>query len=273
VHARLATLQHEFPDFHVAVIEDPAPFVRQSISNLWQAVWFGGLLAFGALLYFLNDLASPVILMTTLPVAVLASFAILDVMGVSLNIMSLGGIALSVGTLVDNSIIALDNMHRLRLRGLPPARAASEGAREVSLPMLASTFTTLSVFVPLAAVPGRFGALFRDQAATVAVSQVVSLMVSLTLLPMLAARVQPPRPPRRARAPPACRSPAPTTACSSPACGGRSSSWACSSCSWARARCISPMSGAKSCPRSHPRTSSCTCSCRLEAMSPRPTPR
>ena len=193
LHERLAQLQREFPDFHVAIVQDPAPFVRQSISNLWQAVWLGGLLAFGVLLYFLNDVRSPLLLMTTLPVAVLASFAVLDVLGVSLNIMSLGGIALSVGTLVDNSIICLDNMHRLRARGLPAARAAAEGAREVSLPMLASTFTTLSVFVPLAAVPGRFGTLFRDQAAAVAVSQVVSLFVSLTLLPMLAARVEPPR--------------------------------------------------------------------------------
>jgi HAE1 family hydrophobic/amphiphilic exporter-1 len=193
LHERLDELQREFPDFHVAIVSDPAPFVRQSISNLWQAVWFGGLLAFGVLLYFLNDIRSPAILMTTLPVATLASFAILDVLGVSLNIMSLGGIALSVGTLVDNSIICLDNMYRLRSRGMAPARAAAEGAREVSLPMLASTFTTLSVFVPLALVPGRFGALFRDQAASVAVSQLVSLFVSLTLLPMLAARVAPPR--------------------------------------------------------------------------------
>lgn len=193
LHERLEQLHREFPAFTVAIVQDPAPFVRQSISNLWQAVWLGGLLAFGVLLYFLNDVRSPLILMTTLPVAVLASFAVLDVMGVSLNIMSLGGIALSVGTLVDNSIICLDNMHRLRARGWTAARAAAEGAREVSLPMLASTFTTLSVFVPLAAVPGRFGTLFRDQAAAVAVSQIVSLFVSLTLLPMLAARVDAPR--------------------------------------------------------------------------------
>ncbi len=193
VRDRLAELEREFPDFHVAIVQDPAPFVRQSISNLWQAVWLGGLLAFGVLLYFLAEIRSPIILMTTLPVAVLTSFAVLDAMGVSLNMMSLGGIALSVGTLVDNSIICLDNMHRLRAQGLSPSRAAAEGAREVSLPMLASTFTTLSVFVPLALVPGRFGTLFRDQAAAVAVSQIVSLIVSLTLLPMLAARMAPPR--------------------------------------------------------------------------------
>jgi HAE1 family hydrophobic/amphiphilic exporter-1 len=193
VHERLAELQREFPAFKVAVVQDPAPFVRQSISSLWQAVWMGGLLAYGVLLYFLADVRSPAILMATLPVAVLASFAVLDALGVSLNLLSLGGIAMSVGTLVDNSIICLDSMHRLRARGLGAARAAGEGAREVSLPMLASTLTTLSVFVPLAAVPGRFGALFRDQAAAVAVSQVVSLIVSLTLLPMLAARLPLPR--------------------------------------------------------------------------------
>jgi HAE1 family hydrophobic/amphiphilic exporter-1 len=201
VHERLQEVQREFPDFQVAVVEDAAPFVRQSISNLWQAVWLGGLLAFGVLLYFLNDVRSPVVLMTTLPVAVLGSFAALDALGVSLNLMTLGGMALSIGTLVDNSIICLDNIHRLRGRGMHPARAAAEGAREVSLPMLASTFTTLSVFVPLAWVPGRIGALFHDQAIAIAVSQLVSLLASLTLLPMLAARIAPARGRRRERLP------------------------------------------------------------------------
>jgi HAE1 family hydrophobic/amphiphilic exporter-1 len=193
VHAQLAQVQQEFPEFDIAVVQDPSPFVARAVSNLGQAVWLGGLLAFGVLLYFLNDVRSPLILMTTLPVAVVASFAVLDAMGMSLNLLSMGGIAMSVGTLVDNSIICLDAMHRLRARGMPAARAAAEGAREVALPMLASTLTTLSVFVPLAAVPGRFGTLFRDQSVAVAVSQLASLVVSLSLLPMLAARLPAPR--------------------------------------------------------------------------------
>lgn len=190
VGRRLRDLSREFPELSVATIADPAPFIRGSISGLWQEVWMGGLLAFGVLFYFLRDLRSPVLLLTALPVSVLSSFAVLEALGLSLNLFSMGGIALSIGMLVDNSIICLENVHQHRARGLSPKSAAALGAREVALPMLASTLTTCAVFLPLAWVPGPLGALFRDMAIAVTVSLLVSLLTALTLLPLLASRFE-----------------------------------------------------------------------------------
>ena len=173
----------------ISVVSDPSPFVRQSISGVWQAVWLGGLLAFFVLYVFLRDLRAPFVLFAVLPVSVITSFAALELFEVSLNLMSLGGLALGIGMLVDNSIICLENIHRLRGRGLSKSAAAAQGAREVSLPILASTLTTCAVFLPLAWIPGPIGVLFRDQAIAVSVSLLVSLVTALTLLPMLASRM------------------------------------------------------------------------------------
>jgi HAE1 family hydrophobic/amphiphilic exporter-1 len=192
VDEELDRLRHEYPDLEIAVILDSSPFVRQSIAGVWQAVWLGGLLSFGVLFAFLRDRRSPLILVASLPVAVITTFAALDLLGISLNLLSLGGIALGIGMLVDNGIVVMENIHRHRTEGAGPEDAAIHGAREVSLPILASTLTTCAVFVPLAWVPGTIGALFRDQAVAVSVSLLVSLGTGLTLLPMLCAHFPPP---------------------------------------------------------------------------------
>jgi len=153
-----------------------------------QAVWVGALLAFAVLVIFLREFRSPLFLIAALPVSVIAGFTLFDLFGVSLNLMSLGGMALGVGMLVDNSIICLENIHRLRGQGLAPREAAAQGAREVAMPILASTLTTCAVFLPLAWVPGTVGALFRHLAVAVTASLGMSLVVALTLLPMLAAQ-------------------------------------------------------------------------------------
>ena len=188
VRAELARLEDEFPGLDLAVVADSSPFVRQAVSGVWQAIWLGGLLAFAVLFAFLRDVRSPVFLVVALPVSVISTFAVLDVVGVSLNLMSLGGLALGVGMLVDNGIVCLENVHRLRGEGHSPAESAARGAREISLPILASTLTTCAVFLPLATVPGAIGDLFRDQAIAVSVSLGVSLVVAMTLLPVLAAK-------------------------------------------------------------------------------------
>ncbi|MBK8233398.1 MAG: efflux RND transporter permease subunit [Candidatus Eisenbacteria bacterium] len=188
VHETLAQVRSEFPTLNVAVVTDPTPFVRQSISGVWQAVWLGGLLAFGILLFFLGDIRSPLFLGTSLPISVLPSFAILDLCGVSLNLMSLGGLALGVGMLVDNSVIALENIHRLQLEGKDRRTAAAEGAREMAMPIFASTLTTVAVFLPVSLVRGPIGSLLRDLSLSVCVSLGMSVLVSLTFLPMLVGR-------------------------------------------------------------------------------------
>jgi len=190
VRERLEAIRAEFPEFDVTIVSDSSPFVRQSMSGLWQAVWIGGLLAYLVLVLFLRDVRSPLLVILAQPVSVVISCAVLDLLHVSLNLMSLGGIALGAGMLIDNSIICLENIHRHRAEGKSAVRAAAIGAREVAVPIIGSTLTTCAVFGPLAWVPGALGDLFRDQALAVSVSLGVSILVSLTLLPALAARVR-----------------------------------------------------------------------------------
>jgi HAE1 family hydrophobic/amphiphilic exporter-1 len=188
VRKEIDRLTEEFDGLALAVVADSSPFVRQSVAGVSQAMGWGGLLAFGVLLLFLGDPRAPLHLLLALPVSVIATFCLFDGLGVSLNLMSLGGLALGIGMLVDNGIVCLENIHRHRSAGRSPAEAATLGAKEISLPVLASTLTTCAVFVPLVSVPGVIGDLFRDQAIAVSVSLLVSLVVALTLLPLLSAK-------------------------------------------------------------------------------------
>jgi HAE1 family hydrophobic/amphiphilic exporter-1 len=182
-------LASEYPAFHVDIAGDQAEFIAASISNVVQALVLGGLLAFFVLFLFLRDARYPFIIALAIPISVVATFALMDAAGVTLNIMSLGGLALGVGMLVDNSIVVLENVfrHREELgRGGP--EAAALGASEVQSAITASTLTTISVFGPIIYVEGVAGELFKDLSLSVAFSLLASLLVALTLLPSLAAR-------------------------------------------------------------------------------------
>ncbi len=185
----LAQIEGEGAPYQTLLLQDPSPFVEQSISGIWQAVVLGGGLAFLVLAYFLRDARSALVLTLSLPASVLVSFVFFELLDVSLNLMSLGGIALGVGMLVDNGIVCLESIDRFKAKGWDAVEAAGRGAREIAQPILASTLTTCAVFVPLAAVPGPIGGLLRDQAVAVAVSLFVSLILALTFLPTLAARL------------------------------------------------------------------------------------
>lgn len=185
----IAQLAEEYPDFHVDVAGDQADFIAASISNVVQALVLGGLLAFLVLFLFLRDSRYPFAIALAIPISVVATFALMDAAGVSLNIMSLGGLALGVGMLVDNSIIVLENIFRHREElGRGAAEAAAVGAEEVQSAITASTLTTISVFGPIIYVEGVAGELFKDLSLAVAFSLLASLLVALTLLPSLAAR-------------------------------------------------------------------------------------
>jgi HAE1 family hydrophobic/amphiphilic exporter-1 len=188
VHGILAELEEEYPDLDVAVAFDQAEFVNDSISNVILAIVVGGVLAFLVLFFFLHDIRNPINIGLAIPISIIATFNLLYFSGITLNMMSLGGLALGVGLLVDNSIVVLENIFRHRELGEGRFEAAATGAREVAMAVTASTFTTVSVFLPIVFVEGVAGQLFRDQALTVAFSLLASLIVSLTLLPMLASR-------------------------------------------------------------------------------------
>ncbi|MDH5643521.1 MAG: efflux RND transporter permease subunit, partial [Gemmatimonadota bacterium] len=188
VNVVLGQLKVEYPEIALDIAMAQAGFISDAISSVVQALLFGGVLAFLVLFLFLRDARYPVAIALAIPISVVASFALLDLAGVSLNIMSLGGLALGVGMLVDNSIVVLENIFRHRENGLSPLDAAARGAEEVQGAIAASTLTTISVFGPIIYVEGVAGQLFGALSFAVAFALLASLLVALTLLPMMAAR-------------------------------------------------------------------------------------
>jgi HAE1 family hydrophobic/amphiphilic exporter-1 len=172
----------------LTVITDQARYIRQAVREVLETAFYGGLLAVLVLFFFLRSVKKTLIISISIPVSVIATFFLMYVADISLNIMSLGGLTLGVGLLVDNAIVVLESVQRKRDQGLGEVEAARIGTSEVGRAITASTLTTICVFVPIVFVEGVAAQLFRDQALTVAFSLVVSLIVALTLIPMLASR-------------------------------------------------------------------------------------
>lgn len=186
----LNQLRIEYPAVRVDVAMSQAGFISGAIANVVQALVLGGVLAFLVLFLFLRDARLPIAIGLAIPVSVVGTFALLDATGLSLNIMTLGGLALGVGMLVDNSIVVLENIFRHREKGLAAAAAAAVGTEEVTAAITAATLTTIAVFGPIVYVQGVAGELFGAVSLAVAFSLLASLLVAVTLLPTLAARWQ-----------------------------------------------------------------------------------
>lgn len=186
VYGALQSLFLEFPEFHVIPIFDQAEFIRESIDGVVDALYLGGVFAFLVLFLFLKDLKSPIVIGLAIPASIISTIILMFFLKISFNVISLGGLALGIGLLVDNSIVVLENIHRFREEGFSPYDSAVRGTKEVSLAITASTFTTISVFFPLIYFRGYAGELFYDQSMTIAASLTVSLVFSITLIPMLA---------------------------------------------------------------------------------------
>jgi HAE1 family hydrophobic/amphiphilic exporter-1 len=187
VKAKIAALQRELPKgVKVGVQFDQSRFIEQSINEVKQSLLFGGILAICVLWLFLRNFRLTAIITTAIPLSVIASFIFMYRYDVSLNIMSLGGLTLGVGMLVDSAIVVLESIHRQREKGLSIAQSAIQGTADVGGAVTASVLTTIAVFIPIVFVEGIAGQLFRDQALTVTFSLMMSLIVSFTLIPMLA---------------------------------------------------------------------------------------
>ena len=184
----LGELRAEYPALTIETAFENASFIRQSIDSVVQNISIGGLFAFAVLFLFLKDPRNPVLLGVSIPVSLIATFVLCYFAGITLNIMTLGGLALGVGMLVDNSIVVLENIFRHRQLGASAEVAGERGASEVAMAVSAATLTTIAVFLPIAYVQGVAGELFAPQAWTVTFALLASLVVSLTVLPMLAAR-------------------------------------------------------------------------------------
>lgn len=187
VKARLDSLkgQQGFPEnLEWAIVFNQADFISASVADVLNSALVGGLLATLILFLFLRDVRSTLIIALSIPVSILATFALMFQTGITLNIMSLGGVALGVGMLVDNSIVVLEAVDRYRRDGGSVRERVYKGTKEVGGAVTASTLTTVAVFLPLVFVEGIAGQLFKDQALTITYALLASLAVALTFIPM-----------------------------------------------------------------------------------------
>ncbi len=173
----------------VSILFDQGEIVEKSIGNLGSTGWQAILLTFLVLIVFLRELRPSLIVAASIPLSVLATFAVMDAMGLTLNIISMSGLALALGMLVDNSIVVQESIFLRAEAGDPPREAAVQGSKEVTLAIAASTLTTLVVFLPILFVPGIAGKMFRDLSITVCVSLTVSLLVAMTAVPLASSRL------------------------------------------------------------------------------------
>ena len=170
------------------VIFNQADFIKRSINNLTSTAIQAFILTALVLLFFLHNIRASVIVALSIPMSVVATFSVLDLAGLTLNIMSMAGLALAIGMLVDNSIVVLENIYRHSGEGGNSIESAEHGTNEVAIAIIASTLTTIAVFFPVLFVPGIAGVMFNDMALTICFSLFVSLLVSLTLIPLLSSK-------------------------------------------------------------------------------------
>jgi HAE1 family hydrophobic/amphiphilic exporter-1 len=168
-------------------VYDQSKFIASAVSDVKDAAILGGLLSILVLYFFLRDAWATIVTGVVIPVTVVGIFVMMYAFDLTLNVMSLGGIALSVGMLIDNSVVILEAIARRKEAGLSTIDAARQGTAEVATAVTASTLTSVAVFFPMVFVSGIAGQLFRDQALTVTFAQLISLMVGITLVPMLTA--------------------------------------------------------------------------------------
>ncbi len=179
--------------YTLRTIQDTSIFIENAIHEVRGEAILGGMLAILIIFVFLRDGWSTLVISLSLPVSIITTFFFMDQLNLSLNVMSLAGLALATGMVVDDSIVVLESIAKARERGLGVLQAAIAGTKEVSMAVVASTLTTVAVFFPLVFVQGVAGQLFKDQALTVSIAMVISLIVSLTLIPMLSSiKAKPP---------------------------------------------------------------------------------
>ncbi len=172
-------------DVQIKVLTNKAEFIQQSIQNLLLTGIQAVILVVLILLAFLRSGRSALIIAISIPVSIITTFMVMDFADLSLNIISLSGLTLAVGMVVDDAVVVLENIFRFREDGADRKTASIMGAREVAVPVVVSTLTTLVVFLPILFVPGIAGFLFRDLALTISFSLTVSSLVALTLIPMM----------------------------------------------------------------------------------------
>ncbi|MBK8232221.1 MAG: efflux RND transporter permease subunit [Candidatus Eisenbacteria bacterium] len=188
VKAKLKRLEETLPKgVGTEILFDQSTFIESAVDEVKANAIQGGLLAVIVLYLFLKDRRSTLITATTIPISIVATFLVMQQLGVTLNIMSLGGLALGVGNMMDNAIVVLEAIARHRAQGKGVWQATLDGTNEVAVPVTGSTATTVAVFLPIIFVEGIAGQIFRDQAITITAAQIISLLMALTIIPIMAA--------------------------------------------------------------------------------------
>ena len=173
----------------IQVVYDETKYIASAIDLVQQNIWIGGILALFILLLFFRNLMPTIIVFAAIPVSVIGTFVAIASFGLSINVISLAGLAFAVGMVVDASIVSLENIFRLRQKGIDAQHAAYHGALQVWTPILGSALTTVIVFAPVLILDLPVGQLFRDIGIGISVSVLISVVVSVTVIPMLAARL------------------------------------------------------------------------------------
>ncbi|SFM29404.1 hydrophobic/amphiphilic exporter-1, HAE1 family [Ectothiorhodospira mobilis] len=200
MRAAVDRLNRDFPQLAIDVAIDTSRFIERSIANVSRSILYGGSLAVLVLLFFLRHLRYTLVAATAIPVSVIATFGLIHFGGFTLNLMTLGGLALGVGLMVDNAIVVIENIARRRTEeDLAPDQAATAGTGDVAAAVTASTLTTLAIFTPMFFAQELAGVLFKQLAFVVAFALFCSLLVALTLVPMLMGRRATVRPRRISR--------------------------------------------------------------------------
>lgn len=182
-NAAMEAMMEENPSLHLIPIMDQGDYIELIVKNVLSNLIEGAIFAVVVLALFLKDVRPTLVVAISMPLSVLFAIVLMYFTGINLNILSLSGLALGVGMLVDNSVVVIENIYRLRNRGLPAPRAAVQGARQVSGSIISSTLTTICVFLPLVFTTGMIMDLLSDMALTIGYSLIASLIVALTVVP------------------------------------------------------------------------------------------
>ncbi|MGH9338469.1 MAG: efflux RND transporter permease subunit [Acidobacteriota bacterium] len=197
VKEEVEAINRDLPQTDVFVTYDSSRFIENAVRNVRDAAIYGSVLAVFILLLFLRNFRSTLVIGISIPISVIATFALMYFYGFTLNTVTFGGLALGVGMLVDNAIVVLENIFRHREQGLEKKEAARKGTDEVTLAITASTLTTIVVFIPVIFMSGMSGIMFQQLAWVVSFALFSSLLVSLTLVPLLSSRLIAVREPRQ----------------------------------------------------------------------------
>ncbi|MCE5251954.1 efflux RND transporter permease subunit [bacterium] len=188
VQVEMERINRDIPQIQLVTLTDTSIYIKQSINNVGVSTLLGGILAVLILFLFLRNLSSTAIIATAIPISIIATFGLIYFGGFTLNIMTFGGLALGIGMLVDSAIVVLENIYRHRESGENPIKSSLDGTSEVWSAIVASTLTTLVVFIPVIFIRGMSGIMFQQMAYVVTFSLMCSLIVALTLVPMLGSR-------------------------------------------------------------------------------------